>query len=192
MAAELTGRPARSAMMRATFMPCSASGIAQPMITSSICLRSSMGTRPSAPFTAIAPKSSGRVFLSVPRGALPTGVRTALTITASFIRESPSCREASSLSQSFASVPQRLACFQREPDAFGGLFFTAQREKRRAFEIQQIVLGQQGSGGDIASRKNMRHMVCHLHIVVADELALAHEINAELERSQHALARRRD
>ena len=36
MAETSTGMPARSDAMRATFMPCSASGMAQPMITSSI------------------------------------------------------------------------------------------------------------------------------------------------------------
>ena len=36
--------------MRATFMPCSASGMAQPMMTSSISLGSSCGTRSRAPF----------------------------------------------------------------------------------------------------------------------------------------------
>jgi hypothetical protein len=34
---------------------------------------------------AMAAKSSGRVVRSVPRGALPTAVRTALTMTASLI-----------------------------------------------------------------------------------------------------------
>ena len=40
-----TGRPARIAAARATFIPCSASGIAQPMITSSISDVSRPGTR---------------------------------------------------------------------------------------------------------------------------------------------------
>ena len=80
-----TGSPARIAAARATFMPCSASGIAQPMITSSIADASKPGTRAMASLIAAAPMSSGRVSRKVPFGALPTGVRTADTITAFFI-----------------------------------------------------------------------------------------------------------
>ena len=40
-----TGSPARIAAARATFMPCSASGIAQPMMTSSISDAAKSGTR---------------------------------------------------------------------------------------------------------------------------------------------------
>ena len=78
-----TGMPARKLEMRATFMPCSPSGIAHPMITSSIDDGSSCGTRSRAPLMATAPSSSGRITLRVPRGALPTAVLTAETMTAS-------------------------------------------------------------------------------------------------------------
>ena len=61
-----TGNPARSDAMRATFMPCSASGIAQPMMTSSISFGSTCGTRSSAPLIAVAARSSGRVARNVP------------------------------------------------------------------------------------------------------------------------------
>ena len=80
-----TGSPARIAAARATFMPCSASGIAQPMITSSISDASRPGTRASASLITVPPISSGRVFLRVPFGALPTAVLTAETINASFM-----------------------------------------------------------------------------------------------------------
>src|SRR6266576_1964918 len=80
-----TGRPARIAAARATFIPCSASGLAQPMITSSISDASRPGTRAMAALMAAAPMSSGRVSRRVPFGALPTAVRTADTITASFM-----------------------------------------------------------------------------------------------------------
>ena len=79
----LTGIPARRLAMRATFMPCSASGIAQPMITSSISPGSSPGARFSASAMAVAASSSGRVPRSVPPGALPDAVLTAETMTAS-------------------------------------------------------------------------------------------------------------
>src|SRR5579863_8780179 len=80
------GRPARSDAIRATFIPCSPSGIAQPRITSSICRGSSPLARDTASLMATAARSSGRVARSVPFGALPTAVRTELTITASRIR----------------------------------------------------------------------------------------------------------
>src|SRR6202046_1842078 len=83
MAAVVTGRPARREAMRAMFIPCSASGMAQPMITSSI----SSGARPLARAIAslitTAARSSGRVLRRAPLGALPTAVRTELTMTAS-------------------------------------------------------------------------------------------------------------
>src|SRR5262249_51023614 len=80
-----TGSPARSAAIRATFIPCSPSGIAQPRITSSISFASSPGTRAIASLIANAAKSSGRVARNDPLYALPTGVLTALTIHASLI-----------------------------------------------------------------------------------------------------------
>ena len=53
--------PARMLAMRATFRPCSASGIAQPRITSSISAGSRPGARRSASAMTIAARSSGRV-----------------------------------------------------------------------------------------------------------------------------------
>ena len=81
----VTGTPARRLAMRATFMPCSASGIAQPTITSSISAGSSPGAPSRAARMVAAAMSSGRVVRSVPAGALPTAVRTAETMTASFM-----------------------------------------------------------------------------------------------------------
>ena len=77
------GTPARRLAMRATFMPCSASGMAQPRMTSSTSPGSMPGARFSASAMTVAPSSSGRVARRVPLGAFPTGVRTADTITAS-------------------------------------------------------------------------------------------------------------
>ena len=80
-----TGSPARNDAIRATFIPCSASGMAQPRITSSTSLASSCGTRASAPLSAAAAISSGRVARKPPLYARPTGVLTALAITTSLI-----------------------------------------------------------------------------------------------------------
>ena len=76
----LAGSPASSTAMRAMFRPCSASGIAQPTIASSMVAGSSPGTCASAPRIACTSRSSGRVWRNTPRGALPTGVRVAATM----------------------------------------------------------------------------------------------------------------
>src|SRR4051812_21805084 len=81
----LTGTPARRLAMRATFSPCPASGIAQPMMTSSTSAGSTPRARRSASAITVAASSPGRVPRSVPFGALPTAVRTEDTITASGI-----------------------------------------------------------------------------------------------------------
>ena len=80
-----SGKPAFRVSIRATFMPCSASGKAHPKITSSISAGSKPGVLATTALITSVPMCSGRVFLSMPRGALPTAVRTAPTITASRI-----------------------------------------------------------------------------------------------------------
>jgi hypothetical protein len=74
------GRPASSRPMRATFMPCSPSGMAQPMMASSMRLRSMPGACATTAFSTWASMSSGRVLRNTPLGALPTGVRVAATM----------------------------------------------------------------------------------------------------------------
>src|SRR5688572_24496390 len=71
--------------MRATLSPCSASGIAQPMMTSSTSDADAPGARFKASRITSAASSSGRTSWSAPEGALPTGVLTAETISASAI-----------------------------------------------------------------------------------------------------------
>src|ERR1700685_497466 len=85
MAEVSTGKPARNDAIRATFMPCSASGIAQPRITSSISFGSRPGARAIASLITTAARSSGLVARSTPLEAVPTGVLTEVTITASRI-----------------------------------------------------------------------------------------------------------
>ena len=78
--ATVLGRPDSSAAILATFMPCSASGIAQPMMASSMAAGSSEGTCDSALLITATSRSSGRVFLNTPRPDLPIGVRVAATM----------------------------------------------------------------------------------------------------------------
>ena len=77
-----SGSPASKAAMRATFIPCSASGVAVPITTSSICAGSTP-PRSTAAFNTQASMSSGRVSLSEPLFDLPTAVRTADTTATS-------------------------------------------------------------------------------------------------------------
>ena len=64
--------PARSAAIRATFMPCGPSGNAQPSTTSSSSAGATPGAAASAACRTVAASSSGRVARRLPLGALPT------------------------------------------------------------------------------------------------------------------------
>src|SRR5207247_4099331 len=81
----VSGKPARWQAMRATFIPWAPSGMAQPRMKSSIRSGEICGTRERAALIAKAARSSGRTVRIFPFGALPTGVRAAATIKASFI-----------------------------------------------------------------------------------------------------------
>ena len=84
-AGTVSGSPAPSETRRATFMPCSPSGKAHPMMTSSTSAGSTAGARASNSFTTATASASERTVARLPRFALPTGVRAAATITASRI-----------------------------------------------------------------------------------------------------------
>src|ERR1035437_1548832 len=111
--------------MRAMFIPCAASGMAQPRITSSICSEDNCGTRASAPWMARAARSSGRMVRSFPFGALPIGVRAAATMKASLM----------------ISIPQRFAGLEGVGDTFDGFGFAAQAQENLAFQVHQVLLG---------------------------------------------------
>jgi hypothetical protein len=66
-----TGKPARIAAARATFIPCSASGIAQPMITSSISDVFEPGTRAERFLDHSRPISSGASCATCPSALCP-------------------------------------------------------------------------------------------------------------------------
>jgi hypothetical protein len=70
MAAAVTGTPASKLAMRATFMPCSASGIAQPRMTSSIISGRTAGCAP-ARLDGGGGRSSGRACRSALAGPPP-------------------------------------------------------------------------------------------------------------------------
>jgi len=64
------------------FRPSSASGVAQPAMTSSMVSGSRLGTDFTRCLITSAARSSGRVNLNTPRGALPTAVRNPATMYA--------------------------------------------------------------------------------------------------------------
>jgi hypothetical protein len=90
MAGTSTGKPAANEIRRATFMPCSPSGMAQPRTMSSTSALSSPSTRSTRPWSICEAKASGRVSLRLPFLARPMAVRAAATMTASRIVVSPS------------------------------------------------------------------------------------------------------
>ena len=71
----VSGNPARSRICRAVLFPCVPSGIAHPMMTSSISEESSPSALLNASPNAAAVMSTGCVPLNVPLGARPTAVR---------------------------------------------------------------------------------------------------------------------
>ena len=111
----------------ARFMPCSASGKAQPTITSSICRASNCGTCFSTPESTCAPISSGRERRNTPLGALPMAERPRATITASFISRTP-------------LIPERFAGGQDGPDPLQRLLGHDQLSIALGFQIQQLSL----------------------------------------------------
>src|SRR5579871_1500351 len=160
IAEAVTGSPARKLATRATFIPCSASGIAQPRITSSTSDLSSCGTRHNAPLIANAARSSGRVVRSVPRGALPTAVRTADAMMTSFM--------------GLLLISKRFTGLQRKGDALLRLLLAAQREECLTLKIKQILFAHQRARHNLAARKRIRNPVRHLGVVVGDVLPFAH------------------
>src|SRR5258706_3067886 len=88
MPGTVTGQPARIAIWRAMFQPVAPSGLAQPMITSSISSASTLA-RSSAACTTWPPIFAPWVMLSAPFQLLQSGVLAVETMTASTI-ESPS------------------------------------------------------------------------------------------------------
>src|SRR5277367_4540692 len=133
--------------MRATFIPCSASGMAQPRMTSSISLRSSWGRRPRAPSIAVAAKSSGRVVASAPRPDLPTAVRTLLVITASLmlfpvLLYIPSGAKAHRLD---CLVSEWFTGLEGEGNTLLGFALSAEGQKRLALKVEEILLPNEGA-----------------------------------------------
>src|SRR6266536_1497381 len=190
MPATVFGSPARRSPMRATFMPCSYSGIAQPTITSSIRAGSICGTCVSTRLSTCASSESGRVCRKAPRGALPTGVRVAATMLASC-----SCLVILTVSKTgvaFRSIPQRLARLERVHDAFLRLRVPEQRHELAPFEVEEPLFVDQAPRFHVAAAEHARDDETHLEIVRGDESAVAHVDEHHLQRRDAGSARDRD
>src|SRR6266487_4085091 len=138
--------------MRAMFIPCDPSGMAQPRMTSSTCATGSCGTWVSAPLMASAARSSGRTVRIFPFGALPTAVRAAATMKASFI----------------FSVPQWFAGRERVLDAFERLGLAAQAQKNLPFQIHDVLLGHKVERSQVAAAQNISELRPDFLVVFAD------------------------
>src|ERR1700752_488408 len=185
-----SGKPARNAIMRAMLSPCSPSGKAQPMTTSSIWAGSRFDVRLSKAWIAVAAISSGRTVASPPRFALPTGVRTALTITASFIRISFVVTfERSNVT---TLIPQRFSRLQNIPHARLRLLFTEQRQNRFALQIQYILLAHPLRTSDFATTHHISKFACHMMIILCDVLPFLEHPCTDAESGQCITTRRVD
>src|SRR5512138_499053 len=153
-----TGSPARSAAMRATLAPCSASGKAQPSTTSST-LAGSTPLRSSTPRITAAARSSGRESLKPPLRARVPAVRTAPIRNALFMVASS------------GSVPQRLAGLQHELDPRERHPLAAEGEEGLTLQVQEPLLGHLGAAGHVAAGDDARHRLPQLLVVLADEAA---------------------
>src|SRR6266542_2013428 len=108
------------------------------------------GTRATASRTAPIASASGGVSWSAPRGALPTAVRTALTMTAS-LTGSRMAVGPWSLVLGPRSVPERLAGFQGVADPVAGEALSEQPHERLPLQVQKVCRGQECALRDVAA-----------------------------------------
>src|SRR6266480_1247297 len=145
--------------------------MAQPRMTSSICSTGSCGTRASALLMARAARSSGRTVRIFPFGALPTGVRAAATIKASFI----------------FSIPQWFAGHERVLDAFQRLGLAAQAQENFAFKVHDVLLGNKVQRSQVAAAQNISEFRPDFLVVFADLAGHAHLMQLQFAERNTAL-----
>src|SRR5688572_11076945 len=145
------GSPAFRDAIRATFMPCSPSGMAHPMRTSPTSAGSMPGARRSASRIAMAARSSGLTVLRLPFLPLPMGVRAPATITASLML-----------------IPQRLPRLQRVRDPLERLLLAAEAQEHLPLEPQEILLAHRELGIDVPPAERVRELLPDVDIVVRE------------------------
>src|SRR6266576_3691909 len=91
-----------------------------------------------------------------------------------------------------SSISQCLPRLQCVLDSFLSLLLTAERLEGFPLQVEQVLLADRSSGGDISATDNLRDLVAQLELVVGNELALPHQVDTHLERSQNVFPGRRN
>ena len=130
--------------------------------------------------------SSGRVWRSVPRGALPTAVRRLVTMTAS-LTTNPLFRasfrfDGCSLIDEPAgkSVSQRLARPQHVLNARLSFRLAVEAQRCLPFQVQQVLLADGSRARQPASAQHVSNLACNDGVMVADVASAAEHVNANL------------
>ena len=136
----------RAAPRRApTFMPCSPSGNAQPMMTSSISLRVHPGPLDERP-----DRRRGEVV----RPHVPQLALLRLAAGGADRGEDERCTHGDLPCP--ALVAERLALLQHVLDALEGLLLAAEPEERLPLEVEQVLLGDERPGRHVAAGDDAR------------------------------------
>src|SRR5713101_6224107 len=94
-------------------------------------------------------------------------------------------RKPNSISQCFP----RLQCVL---DSFLSFLLTAERLEGFSLQVEQVLLTYRSAGSDISATNNLGDLVAQFVLVVGNELALPHQVDPHLERSQDVFPGRRD
>ncbi len=82
------------------------------------------------------------------------------------------------------SIAQRLAGLEGEGDALLSLALAAKGEKGLAFQIEDVLLADEGAGSDAAAGQDVCDPAGHFLVVLGGVARFAHEIDAGFERGQ--------
>ena len=77
------------------------------------------------------------------------------------------------------SVAQRLTGFQRVLNSLLRLLFAAEGFEGFALQIENVLFADGRAGGDVTPAEDFGDLCAQLLLVIADEAALAHEVDAE-------------
>src|SRR5260370_42384709 len=84
-------------------------------------------------------------------------------------------------------VPQRLPRFQRVLNPLLRLPLTTQRLEALTLQVKNVLLAHRRARRDVAAAQDFSDLCAKLHFVIGDEVALAHEVKAHLQRGQKVL-----
>src|SRR2546426_7692815 len=98
----------------------------------------------------------------------------------------------SSIENRQSSIPQCLARLQRVLNPLLRLLLSAQRFEPLALQVEHVLLADRRARGHVPAAEDLSDFGGQLHLVLGDVIALTHEVDAQLERSQDVLAGRGD